>query len=490
MKRFRPADVAAPKTLLVPSRLMRCVSSRPPTMRKARCTSTSAPSTRSVIEFSSRMSPWRYSVFSSPMSDGLNGRRAIPMTRSTSRAWSSWRRSARPMSPVGPVIATVRPMPKRSSLSGDPRGGRCYRRSSRCRRVGLRVAIQAKAAVIAVFATPENHSDGRLPGRRHPGEDDQIGSASISVPRSQASAHQSCGSPRRSAFAWAAANVSQTHDCRRKPAMTSGDGSSCPKKRNVARGATNVADPSARSKPIMNRFCSRTRSSRPTSAAPYRTLRAVLDAAREQVASACARLAAEGLVVGTAGNVSVRVDDHIVVTPTGGVFGAMQAEEMAVVDPAGQVVDGPKGPTSELALHLLLYERMSAGAVVHTHAPYATALSCVVDEVPAVHYSMLMFGGSLKVAGYATFGTEELAQNVEQALEGRTVCLMQNHGHVGYGHDLDYAVEASLMVEWACTVYWRARALGEPAALSDEQLQDVAAQVMRLGYGQTKENEG
>jgi L-fuculose-phosphate aldolase len=215
----------------------------------------------------------------------------------------------------------------------------------------------------------------------------------------------------------------------------------------------------------------------------------VLEAAREQVAAACARLASEGLVVGTAGNVSMRVDDHVVVTPTGGVFGRMRAEEMAVVDRAGELVDGPLAPTSELALHLLLYDRNDAGAVVHTHAPYATALSCVVEEVPAVHYSMLMFGGSLKVARYATFGTEELARNVESALEGRTACLMQNHGHVGYGHDLDYAVEASLIVEWACTVYWRARALGEPVALSDEQLQDVAAQVMRLGYGRTKENE-
>jgi L-fuculose-phosphate aldolase len=215
----------------------------------------------------------------------------------------------------------------------------------------------------------------------------------------------------------------------------------------------------------------------------------VLEAAREQVATACARLADEGLVVGTAGNVSVRVDDHVVVTPTGGVFGRMRAEEIAVVDRSGQLVDGPLAPTSELALHLLLYDRNDAGAVVHTHAPYATALSCVVDEVPAVHYSMLMFGGSLKVAGYATFGTEELAHNVEQALEGRTACLMQNHGHVGYGHDLDYAIEASLLVEWACTVYWRARAIGEPVALTDKQLEDVAAQVMRLGYGQTKENE-
>jgi L-fuculose-phosphate aldolase len=209
----------------------------------------------------------------------------------------------------------------------------------------------------------------------------------------------------------------------------------------------------------------------------------VLEAAREQVAAACVRLADEGLVVGTAGNVSMRVDDQIVVTPTGGVFGEMRAEEMAVVARDGSLVDGPKDATSELALHLLLYDRNDAGAVVHTHAPYATALSCVVDEVPAVHYSMLMFGGTLKVAPYATFGTEDLARNVETALEGRTACLMQNHGHVGYAHDLETAVESALLVEWACTVYWRARAIGEPVALSDEQMQEVVAQVLRLGYG-------
>jgi L-fuculose-phosphate aldolase len=216
----------------------------------------------------------------------------------------------------------------------------------------------------------------------------------------------------------------------------------------------------------------------------------VLEAAREQVASACATLAREGLVVATAGNVSLRVDDRVVVTPTGGVFGEMRAEQMAVVDLDGKQLEGPLAPTSELTLHLGLYRDRDAGAVVHTHAPYATALSCVVDEVPAVHYSMLMFGGSLRVAPYATFGTEELARNVDAALEGRTACLMQNHGAVGYGHDLDYAVEAALLVEWACTAYWRARAIGEPVALTDAQLQDVGAQVARLGYGTTKENEG
>ena len=211
----------------------------------------------------------------------------------------------------------------------------------------------------------------------------------------------------------------------------------------------------------------------------------MLEGAREQVAAACARLANEGLVVGTAGNVSMRADDYIVVTPTGGVFGEMGADDMAVVDRDGQLVHGGRGPTSELALHLLLYDRNDAGAVVHTHAPYATALSCVLDEVPPVHYSMLMFGGSLKVAPYATFGTEELARNVETAIEGRTACLMQNHGHVGYAHDLDTAVESALLVEWACTVYWRARAIGQPTALSAQQMQEVVEQVVRLGYGKT-----
>jgi L-fuculose-phosphate aldolase len=215
----------------------------------------------------------------------------------------------------------------------------------------------------------------------------------------------------------------------------------------------------------------------------------VHEAEREQVAQACARMADEGLVVGTAGNVSVQAGEHVVVTPTGGVFGAMNAEDMAVVDMDGSVVDGGNAPTSELQLHLSLYERMGAGAVVHTHAPFATALSCVVEEVPAVHYQMLQLGGSLKVAPYATFGTEELAENVQRALEGRTACLMQNHGAVGYGHDLEYAVESALLVEWACRLYWTARALGTPSALTDDQLQDVAAQVARLGYGKMKEAE-
>jgi L-fuculose-phosphate aldolase len=210
----------------------------------------------------------------------------------------------------------------------------------------------------------------------------------------------------------------------------------------------------------------------------------VLDAERTALAAACGRLAAEGLVIGTSGNVSVKSGDHVAVTPTGGVFSELAADDMAVMTLDGVQVHGPHAPTSETALHLALYERLGAGAVVHTHAPTATALSCVVDEVPTVHYGMLMFGGSLRVAPYATFGTPELAENVAAALEGRTAALMQNHGAIAIGHDLDFAVEVALMTEWACRVFWTAKTVGEPKVLTEDEMQEVAVMVQKLNYGQ------
>ena len=213
-----------------------------------------------------------------------------------------------------------------------------------------------------------------------------------------------------------------------------------------------------------------------------------LAAAREAVAAACRRLAAEGLVIQTAGNVSVRCDDLVVVTPRGGVLEQLEPEHITVMDRAGQVVDGPFKPTSEVALHLGLYERFDhVGAVVHTHSPMATALSCVVDEVPAVHYTMLQIGGTIPVADYATFGTEELARNVVSALEGGPATLMRSHGATTYGLDLDGAVEATRLLEWACTVYWRARMIGDPVVLDQEQLEDVVRIVSERDYGRLSE---
>jgi L-fuculose-phosphate aldolase len=207
---------------------------------------------------------------------------------------------------------------------------------------------------------------------------------------------------------------------------------------------------------------------------------------RQHVAAAARRLAAEGLVLGTAGNVSARSGGEIAVTPTGAVLAELEPEQVSVVNLEGEQVDGELAPTSELGLHLGVYRRYDAGAVVHTHAPMATALSCVIDELPCVHYQMLALGGAVPVAPYATFGTPELARYVLDALDGRSAALMANHGAIVHAQDLDAAVELSLLLEWACTVYWRAAQIGDPRALDDEQLSAVVDAVVSRGYGTTR----
>jgi L-fuculose-phosphate aldolase len=212
----------------------------------------------------------------------------------------------------------------------------------------------------------------------------------------------------------------------------------------------------------------------------------VLPDERRQVADACRRLSAEGLVLGTAGNVSARAGDRVAITPTGAALAELDPGNVSVVDLAGEVVDGDLLPTSELELHLGVYRRFDAGAVVHTHSPMATAIACVLDELPCVHYGMLLLGGAVPVAPYATFGTPELAASVLGALEGRTAALMQNHGAITHAADVAAAVELALLLEWACTVYWRASALGEPRVLDEEQQRAVIEAVAERGYGSVR----
>jgi L-fuculose-phosphate aldolase len=206
-------------------------------------------------------------------------------------------------------------------------------------------------------------------------------------------------------------------------------------------------------------------------------------AQREALAVACRRLAAAGLTPGTTGNASVRVGDEVAITPTGSVLAGLQAADTVVIDLDGRVLDGEGEPTSELQMHRVLYALGDeVGAIVHTHAPYATALSCVVDEVPAIHYGMLGLGGSVRVAPYALFGSQELADGVGAALRGRRAALMSNHGAVAYAADVASAAELMVELEWACTLYWRAAALGAPRVLDEAALGAVADEMRRRGY--------
>ena len=214
---------------------------------------------------------------------------------------------------------------------------------------------------------------------------------------------------------------------------------------------------------------------------------ATTDAVRAQVAAASRRLAAEGLVIGTSGNVSARAGEHVAITPTGAELASLEPGDVTVVALNGAVIEGTLAPTSEIDLHLGVYRRYDAGAVVHTHAPMATALSCVIDgELPCVHYSMLTLGGAVPIAPYRTFGTRELADVVLDALEGKTAALMANHGAIAWAADAEKAVDSSLLLEWACTVYWRAWQMGQPRTLTAEQQQDVVAAALERSYGTTK----
>lgn len=198
------------------------------------------------------------------------------------------------------------------------------------------------------------------------------------------------------------------------------------------------------------------------------------------LADACRRLAAAGLVVGTAGNVSVRVGKTVSLTGKGVALGDVTPEDIAVTDLDGKVLAG--SPTSELELHLAVYRRYQAAAIVHTHAPRATALACALDELPVIHYQLLALGSSIRVAPFHPFGTPELAGAVVDALDGRAAALLSNHGAVNYAPSLPEAVDGALLLEWACALYLDASQLGAPRVLDDQQQAAVRASAIRHGY--------
>lgn len=195
------------------------------------------------------------------------------------------------------------------------------------------------------------------------------------------------------------------------------------------------------------------------------------------------RLADGGLVIGTAGNLSVRVGQHVVVTGSGTDLGELTPDALTVVDLEGAVLDGDLAPTSELPLHLAIYRATDAAAIAHAHSPSSIAVGATHDVLPPVHYATVPLGGVVRVAGYATFGTAELAANVLAALDGRVAALMRNHGSVAYGASIEEACGRLETVEWLAEVYRRAAALGTPRLLTDDELAAVAAQLERLNYG-------
>lgn len=204
---------------------------------------------------------------------------------------------------------------------------------------------------------------------------------------------------------------------------------------------------------------------------------------RAQVVAACQYLSEQKLVVGTAGNVSLRVGDHVVISPSGVDYLDLHPDQVGVHDLTGAPVDASLAPSSELPLHLAIYARFDHTAIVHTHAVASTALSVVASEVPVSHYYTALFGGPIRVAPYATFGTQQLAANVAAALVDRGAALMGNHGAVLVGTDLTKLLTQVAYLEYVCDVQLRVAATGLPARLlPTDEVQRVI--VALGGYGQ------
>lgn len=206
-----------------------------------------------------------------------------------------------------------------------------------------------------------------------------------------------------------------------------------------------------------------------------------LATAAARVVAAAQELVERGLCIGTAGNVSVRVGDVLAITPSGIPPADLDPADVSIIDAENRLVSGRR-PSSELGLHRLIYDSLECGAVVHTHAPFSTVVGTTFDELPAIHYAIAGLGGPVRVAPYATFGTSELARNVGQAIEGRTAVLLQNHGAVTCGPDLEVAMAGTVTLEWLCSLFWHARAVGSPRVLDAGELDAVRQQARAVRY--------
>lgn len=193
-----------------------------------------------------------------------------------------------------------------------------------------------------------------------------------------------------------------------------------------------------------------------------------------EVLATARQMNAVGINRGAAGNVSARDGDSFIITPTGMAYDECATDDMVKVGFGGTAL-GKRKPSSEWRFHRDIYSAHSeAGAIIHTHAPFATALACQELAIPPFHYMIARFGGdTVRCAAYATFGTQELSDVMLGALEGRRACLMAHHGMVAFGADLKEALALAVEFESLCEQYWRVLQLGTPKLLAADEMARV-----------------
>ena len=203
---------------------------------------------------------------------------------------------------------------------------------------------------------------------------------------------------------------------------------------------------------------------------------------RQSIIDACLRMNTLGINQGTSGNISLRHGSGLLVTPTSVPYEAMQPEQIVYMGLDGEH-DPAQRPSSEWRFHRdILQARPEVNAVVHAHPPYCTILAIMGLEIPPVHYMIACAGGdTIRLAPYATFGTQELSEHAVAALEGRSACLLEHHGMIAVGPSLAKAMWLAVEVETLARQYYGCLQIGKPRLLPKEEIENVRARM--AGYG-------
>jgi len=201
------------------------------------------------------------------------------------------------------------------------------------------------------------------------------------------------------------------------------------------------------------------------------------------------KLVTSRLTTGSGGNLSIynRAQGLIAIKPSGVDYLKMQPEDIVILNPQGEVVEGDLKPSSELRFHLELYRhRADINAIVHTHQVYATTIACMKWELPAVHYLVGYSGDKVPIAKYATYGTLDLSDNIIEAIGNYQACLMANHGIVTVGSTLQTAFETAEQLELVSQVYYQCKCMGEPEILSTEDMNLIAEKFKHYGQSESR----
>lgn len=197
-------------------------------------------------------------------------------------------------------------------------------------------------------------------------------------------------------------------------------------------------------------------------------------ALRQEIIANCLEMNASGFNQGTSGNLSIRCAERLLITPSGIAYEQLQPEDIVSMHMDGSY-EHRYAPSSEWRLHRDIYlAKPEVGAVVHAHPTYCTTLAIRGMEIPAVHYMIAASGGnSIRCARYATYGTEALSQAAMEALEGRTACLLANHGMIATGPTMAKAMWLAIEVETLAQQYFNTLLLGGPTILPDDEIARV-----------------